>query len=45
MGVVVGYGGLRAIKSVFANMLPRPDEIGLDTTTLLFAAFSLSEPL
>ena len=37
LGVVVGYGGLKVIKSSFATMLPRANEIGLDTTTLLFA--------
>jgi len=37
LGVLVGYGGLLAIKSGFASMLPRSDQIGLDTTTLLFA--------
>jgi predicted permease len=36
-GVAVAYGGLIAIKASFASMLPRPDEIVLDTTTLLFA--------
>lgn len=37
LGVVVGYAALEAIKSGFSRMLPRADEIGLDTTTLLFA--------
>jgi predicted permease len=37
LGVVLGYGGLLAIKSSFASMLPRSDQIALDTTTLLFA--------
>lgn len=37
LGVVVGYAALEAIKSGFSRMLPRADEIGLDSTTLLFA--------
>jgi len=37
LGVVVAFGGLEAIKSGFASMLPRADEIALDGTALLFA--------
>lgn len=37
LGVIVAYLGLQAIKGGFGRMLPRPDEIALDTTALLFA--------
>ena len=37
LGVLVGYGGLEAIKRAFSGMIPRAELIALDATTLGFA--------